>query len=171
MKISLPKNEITVNLKSASFVVIMLLHEGLTHIQSQIKPRLLSGESFTLMGQAQEQRVQTQAEQRCCSNEHNYKYKLYIVPLFILFFFTNLNIPWHPIKNNNCCHFYNFFNFSFNTFPKPLNYWAIPEGLCVILYISTRLKHTKTWREVYWYIRFLIFFQSNSFHNSLWITL
>ena len=28
LKISLPKNEITVNLKSASFVEIMLLHEG-----------------------------------------------------------------------------------------------------------------------------------------------
>ena len=36
------------NLKSASFVVIMLLHEGLTHIYSQIKPRLLFGESLTL---------------------------------------------------------------------------------------------------------------------------
>ena len=35
MKISLPKNETIVNLKSASFFVIMLLHEGLTHIQSQ----------------------------------------------------------------------------------------------------------------------------------------
>ena len=30
-----PKNEIRVNLKSASFVVIMFLHEGLTHIHSQ----------------------------------------------------------------------------------------------------------------------------------------
>ena len=37
-----------VNLKSASFIVIMHLHEGLTHIQSQIKPWLLFGESFTL---------------------------------------------------------------------------------------------------------------------------
>ena len=37
-----------VNFKSASFIVIMFLHEGLTHIQSQIKPRLLFGESFTL---------------------------------------------------------------------------------------------------------------------------
>ena len=36
------------NLKSASFVVIMLLHEGLTHIQSQMKPWLLSGKSFIL---------------------------------------------------------------------------------------------------------------------------
>ena len=36
------------NLKSASFVVIMLLHGGLTHIQYQIKPRLLFGESFAL---------------------------------------------------------------------------------------------------------------------------
>ena len=48
LKISLPKNETTVNLKSASFIVIMILHEGLTHIQSQIKPCLLFGESFTL---------------------------------------------------------------------------------------------------------------------------
>ena len=43
-----PKTETTVNLKSASFVVIMLLHEGLTHIQSQIKPQLLFGESFAI---------------------------------------------------------------------------------------------------------------------------
>ena len=48
MKISLPENQSTVNLKSASFAVIMHLHEGLTHIQSQIKPWLLSGERFTL---------------------------------------------------------------------------------------------------------------------------
>ena len=48
LKICLPENESTVNLKSASLVVIMLLQEGLTHIQSQIKPRLLFGESFTL---------------------------------------------------------------------------------------------------------------------------
>ena len=48
LKMSLPENETTVNLKSASLVVIMLLHEDLTHIQSQIKPRLLFGESFTL---------------------------------------------------------------------------------------------------------------------------
>ena len=47
LKISLPQNETMVNLKSASFIVIMLLHEGLTHIQSQIKPLLLCGESFT----------------------------------------------------------------------------------------------------------------------------
>ena len=33
LKMSLPENETTVNLKSASFVVIMLLHEGLIHIQ------------------------------------------------------------------------------------------------------------------------------------------
>ena len=38
MKISLPKNETTVSFKSASFIVIMLLHESLTHIQSQRKP-------------------------------------------------------------------------------------------------------------------------------------
>ena len=51
-KINVPKTETTVNLKSASFVVIMLLHESLTHIQSQIKPWLLFGESFALrMGQ------------------------------------------------------------------------------------------------------------------------
>ena len=48
LKISLPENESMVNLKSASFVVVMLLNEGLTNIQSQIKPWLLSGESFTL---------------------------------------------------------------------------------------------------------------------------
>ena len=33
---------------SASFIAIMHLHEGLTHIQSQIMPRLLFGKSFTL---------------------------------------------------------------------------------------------------------------------------
>lgn len=37
-----------VNLKNASFVIIMLSPEGLTHIQSQIKPRLLCGEHFAL---------------------------------------------------------------------------------------------------------------------------
>ena len=42
----MPTTETTVNLKSASFVVIMLLHEGLTHIQSQINPWLLFGENF-----------------------------------------------------------------------------------------------------------------------------
>ena len=50
LKMNLPRNETTVNLKSASFVVIMLLHKGLTHIQSQIKPWSLFGESFTLKG-------------------------------------------------------------------------------------------------------------------------
>ena len=44
----MPKIETTVKLKSASFVAIMILHEGLTHIQSQIKPWLLFGESFAL---------------------------------------------------------------------------------------------------------------------------
>ena len=39
LHISLPLNETTVNLKSAFFIVIILLHEGLTHIHSQIKPR------------------------------------------------------------------------------------------------------------------------------------
>ena len=34
LKISLPENETTVNLKSASFVIITLLHKGLTHIHS-----------------------------------------------------------------------------------------------------------------------------------------
>ena len=47
-KISLPKNETTVNLKSVSFVIIMHWPEGLSHIQSQIKSRLLFAESFTL---------------------------------------------------------------------------------------------------------------------------
>ena len=32
LEISLPENKITVNLKNASFVVIMHLHKGLTHI-------------------------------------------------------------------------------------------------------------------------------------------
>ena len=48
LKISLPENETVRNLKSASFVVIMHLREGLTCIQSQIKPWLLFGKSFTL---------------------------------------------------------------------------------------------------------------------------
>ena len=34
LKISLPEDETTLNLKSASFIVIMLLHGGLTHIHS-----------------------------------------------------------------------------------------------------------------------------------------
>ena len=42
------ENEKTVNLKRASFVVIMLLNEGLTHLHSQKKPRLHFGKSFTL---------------------------------------------------------------------------------------------------------------------------
>ena len=48
-KMNVPKTETMVNVKSASFIVIMLLHEGLTRIQSQIKPRLLIGESFALI--------------------------------------------------------------------------------------------------------------------------
>ena len=36
------------NLKRASFVLIMFLREGLTHIHSQKKPRLLFDESFIL---------------------------------------------------------------------------------------------------------------------------
>ena len=47
-KMNMPQTETMVNLKSASFVIIMLLLEGLTHIQSQIKPQLLIGESFAL---------------------------------------------------------------------------------------------------------------------------
>ena len=43
LKISLPENETTVNLKCASFVIIMLLHEGLTHTESQIQA------SFTIL--------------------------------------------------------------------------------------------------------------------------
>ena len=48
LKISLHENETMVNLKNASFIVIMLLHLCLTHRHSQIKPRSLFGESFTL---------------------------------------------------------------------------------------------------------------------------
>ena len=46
----LAENENLVNLKSASFVVIMLLHKGFTHIHSQKKPKLHFGESFALRG-------------------------------------------------------------------------------------------------------------------------
>ena len=48
LKMSLPENKTRVILKSASFVIIMLLHKVLTHIHSQIKSWLLFGESFTL---------------------------------------------------------------------------------------------------------------------------
>ena len=48
LKMSLPENVKTVNLKGASFMVIMLLHKGFTHKQSQKKPRLHFGESFAL---------------------------------------------------------------------------------------------------------------------------
>ena len=48
LKISLPENETAVNLKSASSIIIMLLHKGFTYIQSQINPRLLFGASFIL---------------------------------------------------------------------------------------------------------------------------
>ena len=48
MPVALPKNETTVNLKSAPFALIMHLCKGLTHIQSQIKPWLLFGVRFTL---------------------------------------------------------------------------------------------------------------------------
>ena len=37
-----------VNLKSGSFIIIMLLHEGLTRVRSQKKPRLHFADSFTL---------------------------------------------------------------------------------------------------------------------------
>ena len=48
-KMNVPENTNTVNLKSASkSAVIVLLHEGLTYFQLQIKPPLLFGESFTL---------------------------------------------------------------------------------------------------------------------------
>ena len=49
MKWVSPKNNSTVNLKSASFVVIMLLNGRLTQVHSQKKPRLHFDESFTLM--------------------------------------------------------------------------------------------------------------------------
>ena len=49
LKMNLSQKQNTVNLESASFVVIMLLHKGLTHIHSQKKPRLHFGESFTLI--------------------------------------------------------------------------------------------------------------------------
>ena len=45
-KVSLPKNETTLNLKSASLAIIMHVHESLIHIQSQIKPRLLFWQEF-----------------------------------------------------------------------------------------------------------------------------
>ena len=44
-----PENKNMDNLKSASFIVNILLHEGLTHIHSQKKPRVHFGESFTLI--------------------------------------------------------------------------------------------------------------------------
>ena len=49
LKMSLSENENKVNLKSASFIVIMLLYESLTHIHSQKKPRLHFCQSFTLV--------------------------------------------------------------------------------------------------------------------------
>ena len=42
------ENENTVNLKSASFILIMLSHEGLTRVHSQNKPRSHFGERFPL---------------------------------------------------------------------------------------------------------------------------
>ena len=48
LKKSLPKNESTDYLKSASFVVIIRLNENLAHTHSPKQPRLHFGESFTL---------------------------------------------------------------------------------------------------------------------------
>ena len=55
MAVLIPEFELTGRLEEQSSITrlpvpgyIMLLHEGLTHIHSQIKPRLLFGESFTL---------------------------------------------------------------------------------------------------------------------------
>ena len=52
LKISLLENKTTINLKSDSFIVIMHLHEDLTHIQSQKKPRLHFSKSCTLSSSA-----------------------------------------------------------------------------------------------------------------------
>ena len=50
LKMSLTrKNENTVNLETASFVVIMLLYEGLTRVHSQKKPRLHFGKNYALI--------------------------------------------------------------------------------------------------------------------------
>ena len=49
-KIKVPKNKKTVNLESASFIIIMHLPKGLTHIKSQIKPWLHLSENFTSNG-------------------------------------------------------------------------------------------------------------------------
>ena len=46
-KMNVPENKTMVNLKSASFVIIMHLPEGFTHIQPQMNPWLHFGESFT----------------------------------------------------------------------------------------------------------------------------
>ena len=75
---SLPENETTVNIKSASFVIIMHLHKGLTHIHSQIKP-VLPLESFTLMG-----------NHKCFPNFFNVR-KLH-------------NARWGALFNNCCWH-------------------------------------------------------------------
>ena len=48
LKMSLTQYENMVNLKSDTFVVIMLLNESLTRVHSQKKPRLHFGESFAL---------------------------------------------------------------------------------------------------------------------------
>ena len=49
LKMRWPENENTENLKIASFIVIMLLHEVLTQVHSQKKLRLHFGSSFALM--------------------------------------------------------------------------------------------------------------------------
>ena len=43
-----------VNLKSASFIIIMLLHEGLSWVHSQKKPRLHFDKSFALREKCRE---------------------------------------------------------------------------------------------------------------------
>ena len=48
LKISLPKYETTVNFKSTTFVVIMLLDEGLTHLHSQKKASVAFWREFHL---------------------------------------------------------------------------------------------------------------------------
>ena len=48
LKMSLTQNENRVNLKSGTFVVIMLLNKHLTRVHSQKDPRLHFGESFSL---------------------------------------------------------------------------------------------------------------------------
>ena len=67
---SLPENENTVNLKSAYFIVIMLLHNGLTHIHSQKKPRLHFGESFALTLNIKKIRITARSKLLVCFSFH-----------------------------------------------------------------------------------------------------